>query len=295
MPNYTKLFNSIITSTIWTEDDKTRIMWITMLAMSDKNGEVHASIPGLARVSGMTIEDAEKSINRLLSPDAYSRTPDNEGRRIAVISGGWELLNHAKYRLMASKEDEKAANAERVRRHRARNGHVTVCNGSVMVGNGVLTVGRDIAEAEADTKADKVKNNPNPPNKEDDEDVFQFWNSFPQLPKVMRISKERKAKMRTRLKDAFFRDNWRQGIEIIPTRPFLIGQNDRGWKADIEWFMQPDSLTKIIEGKYAQTPNGKPAKSTISDLMGGRKLNITTCDPNEKHEPEQTNDDPCPF
>lgn len=152
MPNYTKLFNSIITSTIWSEDDKTRIIWITMLAMSDKNGEVHASIPGLARVSGMTIEEAQSSIEKLLSPDPFSRTADNEGRRIAKIDGGWELLNHAKYRAMASKEDAKAATAERVKRHRSRNVTVTVCNGDVTDGNAVLTPDRDIAEA--DTKAD---------------------------------------------------------------------------------------------------------------------------------------------
>jgi hypothetical protein len=155
MPTYTKLFNSIVTSTIWTEDDKTRIVWITMLAMSDKNGEVHASIPGLARVAGVSLQDCEMAIGKLLSPDEYSRTPDNEGRRIAKIDGGWELLNHAKYRLMASKEDSKAATAERVRRHRNRNAPVTACNAPV-------TVGRDIAEAEADTEADPKRENSTP-------------------------------------------------------------------------------------------------------------------------------------
>jgi len=148
MPNYTKLFNSIITSTIWSEDDKTRIIWITMLAMSDKNGEVHSSIPGLARVSGMSIAEAESSIAKLMAPDSYSRTPDNEGRRIAKIDGGWELLNHAKYRAMASKEDAKAATAERVRRHRERNADVTV-------GNADVTVGRDIADTYTDTYAER--------------------------------------------------------------------------------------------------------------------------------------------
>jgi hypothetical protein len=143
MPTYTKLFNSIVTSTIWTEDDKTRIVWITMLAMADQHGEVHASIPGLARVAGVSLPDCEMALGKLLSPDEYSRTPDNEGRRIAPIPGGWELLNHAKYRIMASKEDSKNATAERVRRHRARNAPVTPCNGRV-------TDGRDIAEAEAE-------------------------------------------------------------------------------------------------------------------------------------------------
>jgi len=98
MPNYTKLFNSIVTSTIWTEDDKTRILWITMLALADKNGEIHGSIPGLARVAGISLADAENAIGKFLSPDPYSRTPDHDGRRIAPIDGGWELLNHTKYR-----------------------------------------------------------------------------------------------------------------------------------------------------------------------------------------------------
>jgi hypothetical protein len=150
MPNYTKLFNSIVTSTIWTEDDKTRILWITMLALADQNGEVHASIPGLARLAGIDMESTEKAIACFLSPDPYSRTPDNEGRRIAKIDGGWELLNHAKYRKMASKEDSKAATAERVRRHRERNAPVTLCNAPV-------TVSRDIAEAEAEADLSKDK------------------------------------------------------------------------------------------------------------------------------------------
>lgn len=157
MPNYTKLFNSIVTSTIWTEDDKTRIVWITMLALSDQNGEVHASIPGLSRLSAVPIEDVERALEKFVSPDPYSRTPDNEGRRIAKIDGGWELLNHAKYRKMASKEDSKAASAERVRRHRARNGDVTPCNASVTPCNAPVTVGRDIAEAEANTEEKKER------------------------------------------------------------------------------------------------------------------------------------------
>jgi len=157
MPNYTKLFNSIVTSTIWTEDDKTRIVWITMLALADQNGEVHSSIPGLARLSAVPIADVERALEKFVSPDAYSRTPDNEGRRIAKIDGGWELLNHAKYRKMASKEDSKAASAERVRRHRARNADVTECNGDVTPCNAPVTVGRDIAEAESDTKEKKER------------------------------------------------------------------------------------------------------------------------------------------
>lgn len=154
MANYTKLFNSIVTSTIWTEDDKTRIVWITMLAICDQNGEVQASIPGLARLSGVSVADAEMAIGKLLSPDKHSRTPDFDGRRIVPIDGGWELLNHAKYRRMASLEDRKEATAKRVKRHRARNAPVTLCNAPVTHCNADVTLLPDKAEAEAEAEAD---------------------------------------------------------------------------------------------------------------------------------------------
>lgn len=157
---YTKLFSSIITSTIWTEDDKTRILWITMLALADKNGEVQASIPGLARVAGMSVQDCETAIHKFLSPDPYSRTPDDEGRRIEVIPGGWGLLNHGKYREMASRDELKEAEAERKRRYRDRQkrnqsdememGHVPKC--PKMSHDVPKTLHIAEAEAEADTE-----------------------------------------------------------------------------------------------------------------------------------------------
>lgn len=156
--SYTKLFNSIITSTIWTEDDKTRILWITMLALADKNGEVQASIPGLARVAGMSVADCEAAINKFLGPDPYSRTPDDEGRRIEAIPGGFALLNHGKYREMASRDESIEANAERQRRYRERvkrNASVTDSNATVTPCHASVTDNLHIAEAEADTEAYK--------------------------------------------------------------------------------------------------------------------------------------------
>lgn len=145
---YTKLFCSIITSTIWMEDDKTRLVWITMLALADKNGEVQASIPGLARLSAVPVDAVERALAKFLSPDEHSRTKDDEGRRIEVIEGGWSLLNHAKYRAMASKDESKKSAAERQKRYRdkqKRNGRDASVTGS----NGTVTHDRDIAEADS--------------------------------------------------------------------------------------------------------------------------------------------------
>lgn len=96
--SFTKLFADIVTSSIWSEDDKTRLVWITMLALSNSKGFVPASIPGLANAARVSIDDCVKAVARLESPDPYSRTKDNEGRRIQPSDGGWMILNYKKHR-----------------------------------------------------------------------------------------------------------------------------------------------------------------------------------------------------
>lgn len=116
--SYAKAASSMLTSTIWMEDDHTRIVWFALLLMKDKNGEVQASIPGLANVARVPIQSARNAISLLLAPDPDSRTKDYEGRRIAEIDGGWLILNHKKYRDLDSDEDRREKAAERQRRFR---------------------------------------------------------------------------------------------------------------------------------------------------------------------------------
>ena len=94
---YTKLFRSIAASTIVSEPLATRWLWVTLLSQADRAGNVYGSIPGLARLANITLQEVETALHSLMSPDPYSRTPDNEGRRLETIDGGWRLLNHAKY------------------------------------------------------------------------------------------------------------------------------------------------------------------------------------------------------
>ena len=104
---YTKLFSSIIHSTIWQESKDTKILWVTMLAMANKRGEVMASVPGLAKAAGLTIAETQAYIVQLTSADEFSRTKDYDGRRIEEIDGGWKILNHAKYREKMSADQER--------------------------------------------------------------------------------------------------------------------------------------------------------------------------------------------
>ncbi len=118
MTGYTKLFNSILASTIWREDDKTRLVWITLLALTDTNGVVEASLPGLADLARVSLEDCERALENLHKPDKYSRSKDHDGRRIETIDGGWLVLNRAKYRDKMSADDKRERDRNRQRRHR---------------------------------------------------------------------------------------------------------------------------------------------------------------------------------
>lgn len=104
---YTKLDSGITESTIWQAPDHTLRVWIAMLARVDQNGYVGASIPGLAALARVSVQDCETALGTLLSPDKYSRTKEHEGRRIAEADGGWVLLNHEKYRAMQSADDRR--------------------------------------------------------------------------------------------------------------------------------------------------------------------------------------------
>lgn len=98
MAGYTKLFSSIVTSSIWREDNVTRIIWVTMLALADATGRVDAAVPGLAAAANVDVDECERALAKLLSPDKYSRTKDHDGRRIEECEGGWAILNYAYYR-----------------------------------------------------------------------------------------------------------------------------------------------------------------------------------------------------
>lgn len=153
MTGWTKLYESIVRSSVWSEDDKTRIMWITMMASADQFGHVTGSIPGMAAIARMTIAEAKKAINKLCGPDPYSQTPDKQGARLTIADGGWDIVNHAKYRNSADPERRRQQNRDAQERYRnkAKN-----ADSKQIVSNSKHDVSENkhIAEAEAEADTD---------------------------------------------------------------------------------------------------------------------------------------------
>jgi len=115
---YVKLFSSILTSSVWGEDMATRIVWITLLALSDKDGNVRSSPSGLARMANVTPDQCNAALLKFLSPDPESGSDEQEGRRIEAIPAGWFIINYAKYRDLQDAETRRAQWRESSRKHR---------------------------------------------------------------------------------------------------------------------------------------------------------------------------------
>lgn len=117
---WSPLWDRIIMSSVWSESKDVKILWITLLALKNRNGEVYGSIVGLAKQAVLTVEEASAALEVLTSPDPYTVTAEFQGRRVEVIPGGWKILNHDKYRRMIQEEYKKEYNAAKQRDYRAR-------------------------------------------------------------------------------------------------------------------------------------------------------------------------------
>lgn len=154
MQGYTKLFGSIVASTVWREPHTVRIVWITMLAMAGKSGVVESSLPGLADLSRVSIEECKAALEVLSAPDEYSHTPDHEGRRVARCAGGWQILNHALYRAKMGEDQRREYLRLKQQEHRAKKRQLCVNT------SGDKSTGSTHAEAEAEANTEAGESKP---------------------------------------------------------------------------------------------------------------------------------------
>jgi hypothetical protein len=278
---FVKLFTQILDSSI-ADDRRLRHFFTDFLLCADMRGFVIMTKSAISRRIGATLEEVEWGIAELQKPDPRSKTPDSQGARIEALDGagyGWHIINFEAYRDLKSADDMREKTKERVRRFREakklQTGDVTQCNASVTPCNAGNTIQRkkqkqkqmqsekqiEREEEERDDEADHVGFWPElskeeSPKKDIIAPIFEKWATMEGVPRITTITESRKKLAYARMKEPFFRENWIAGMEAIRQSPFLTGKNDRGWKADIDWFLRPDSLPKILEGKYETQKTG---------------------------------------
>lgn len=86
--------------------------------------------------------------------------------------------------------------------------------------------------------------------------IFEIWNSnCKSLPKSQVLSEKRIKTCKLRWKEMPDKNYWHEVIRKISESEFANGKNDRGWKATLDFILQPDRHLQIMEGKFDNKKN----------------------------------------
>lgn len=101
-------------------------------------------------------------------------------------------------------------------------------------------------------------------------DAVDVYHRVTEFSRIRKLTPQRKQKLRKRLREDCENDlrQWEGVCARAAASPFLNGNNDRAWTADIDWFLRPESITRLMEGKYDERP-GKKQKSVADTYLAG--------------------------
>ena len=118
---YGKIFDSMYEGTLYGNWEAI-VTFQQMIVLCDADGIVDMTPQAMAARTSIPLDIIRKGIAVLEAPDEYSRTPDQEGRRIELIDShrpwGWHIVNHEKYSRLQDADTIRAQTRERVRKHR---------------------------------------------------------------------------------------------------------------------------------------------------------------------------------
>lgn len=89
------------------------------------------------------------------------------------------------------------------------------------------------------------------------------------LPKAQRFTESRRTALRLRLEECGGLEGWAVALAKIRGSPFLRGENDRGWRASLDFMLRQSSFTKIMEGAYDRPATPDPTEAIRRGILAG--------------------------
>lgn len=83
-----------------------------------------------------------------------------------------------------------------------------------------------------------------------------------------KLTASRRSSMQVRLREHGI-DGWRQALTNIRGSPFLLGDNQRGWKADLDFVLQAKSFNRLLEGGYSGSDRNTHEQSVEHAIAAG--------------------------
>lgn len=84
------------------------------------------------------------------------------------------------------------------------------------------------------------------------------------LPRCQKLTTVRTTKINARIKELSTMNEWKDLFKLTQDTPFCKGNNNRDWRADIDWLIKnDDNYIKILEGKYDYCGKIEPKQEDI--------------------------------
>ncbi|MCK5605967.1 hypothetical protein KAR91_28980, partial [Candidatus Pacearchaeota archaeon] len=83
--------------------------------------------------------------------------------------------------------------------------------------------------------------------------IALYHKILPSLPQIKSWPESYEKQLRMRWREDPKRqllENWDKFFNHIKKSKFLMGENERGWTADLFWIVGPKNFAKILSGKY---------------------------------------------
>ena len=109
----------------------------------------------------------------------------------------------------------------------------------------------------------------NPMETKEEQDPIEWvavrWNEIcgTKLSKISKVTKPRQDVIRARIEE-YSPEKIEEVFYLVLKSPFLLGENDRGWRADFDFVMSKSKFTKILEGSYRGVSSKKQDVSKSS-------------------------------
>lgn len=173
---------------------------------------------------------------------------------------GSESSNKAAIRKRKSREQQKIAenkalwSGDTTSCDKMSHQNVTKChieNKSIEYREKNISTNVDISEKSQKNSAEEVVNDLDDGFKDFSKRFIDEWNSIPELSTIrqLRPNSQRYKCFHARYLEVG--EDLMQLIDKIKCSSFLRGKNNRGWKATLEWVMNPNNFDKVMENKYA--------------------------------------------
>lgn len=259
-------------------------IYITLIASMYERGEPLAEDhPRLARLCGASNSSFKTTLETLIADGKITRTGE----------GLWNDRVE-KERVYLSEKSEVGFKAAKARWDKKTNKNNSATDADAMpVQSGGNANQKPEARSHIKEKEDDKSSSKSLPQKSEIDEFLKAYSAMAiqsglSIPRA--ISTNRRTRIAAKIR-AHGLPVCLEAIQRVGQSRFCTGQNERGWKADLDFVLQDKSFLGLLEGKYENrdpVSQAPPRKPTMADFTGALLREMTN--PQEPHhEPDYQN------